>query len=96
MPIEPAVPLLKRRRTRIVATLAFAVKTRRRPVTTGRERMIGRIGVAYEAFEGAGRVRLDGELWNAISARPVASGEPVRVLAVADLKLTVEPTGETP
>ena len=80
----------------LLATLMFALKTRRRPVTTGRERMIGRIGVAYEAFEGAGRVRLDGELWNAISARPVASGEAVRVLAVADLKLTVEPTGEMP
>ena len=79
----------------LLATLAFAIRTRRRPVVTGRDRMIGRTGVAYEPFEGAGRIRLDGELWNARSVTPVAAGESVRVVGIEDLTLIVEPNGET-
>ena len=78
----------------LFATLAFALKTRRNPVVTGRERMIGRSGVAVEDFDGTGRVRLDGELWNATSAVPVRTGQPVTVIAIDGLWLTVSPTGE--
>ncbi len=78
----------------LLATLAFALKTRRNPVVTGRERMIGRTATAYDDFDGTGRVRLDGELWNATSAAPVRAGQTVTVIAIDGLWLTVSPTGE--
>lgn len=78
----------------LLATLAFALKTRRNPVVTGRERMVGRTAVAYEDFDGTGRVRVDGELWNATSAAPIRAGQRVTVIALDGLWLTVSPTGE--
>ncbi|MEX0900061.1 MAG: nodulation protein NfeD [Gammaproteobacteria bacterium] len=78
----------------LLATLGFALKARRQPVVTGRERMIGRSAVAFEDFDGTGRVRIDGELWNATSAVPVRAGQTVTVIALDGLWLTVSPTGE--
>lgn len=78
----------------LLATLGFALKTRRNPVVTGRERMVGRTAVAYEDFDGTGRVRVDGELWNATSAAPIRAGQMVTIIALDGLWLTVSPTGE--
>lgn len=78
----------------LLATLGFALKTRRNPVVTGRERMVGRTAVAYEDFDGTGRVRVDGELWNATSAAPIRAGQTVTIIALDGLWLTVSPTGE--
>jgi membrane-bound serine protease (ClpP class) len=76
-----------------VAALAWrgrGLRARRSP--TGREGMIGKQGPATGAVgpEG-GQVMIDGERWQAISARPIAAGEPARVVRVEGLTLEVEP-----
>jgi len=73
-----------------VGVVGFAVRSRRSPVVSGAEEMIGAIGEALEDFEHRGQIRVHSELWTAESARPVRRGQRVRVTAMRGLTLTVE------
>jgi membrane-bound serine protease (ClpP class) len=56
--------------------------------------MIGAEGIALEAFEGRGSVRVHSEVWAARSDGPVAKGQRVRVSARHGLVLEVSATEE--
>jgi len=71
--------------------VTLAVKARANKVTTGVQGMIGEIGVAMGDLNPDGRIFVHGEYWNAVSSAPLASGSRVRVTAVENLKLAVEP-----
>jgi membrane-bound serine protease (ClpP class) len=71
--------------------MGIALKARRNKITTGPQGLIGEIAVTRTPLAPEGKVFVHGELWNAISSVPVQMGEQVRVRAVADLKLQVEP-----
>jgi membrane-bound serine protease (ClpP class) len=87
----------------LAVTLPFAVLTvflmrlvlrsRKWKTSTGREEMIGAQGIVIAPMvNGAeGMIRIHGELWRAVSSRPVEEGKPVRVLRMEGLKLYVEP-----
>ena len=60
--------------TLMLGTIWLAMRARRRPVATGREQMVGDTAEAVGAFTGQGQVRIYGELWNAVSSRPVSAG----------------------
>jgi membrane protein implicated in regulation of membrane protease activity len=64
----------------------------RRRVVTGAEDLVGAIGEVTESLAPRGRVRLQGELWEARSQDEIRRGAPVRVVAVDGLVLEVEPT----
>ena len=74
--------------------LGMAIRGRRRPVVSGREEMIGAIGVAHDDFQAEGWMHVHGELWRCRSARPVARGERLRVRAIEGLTLIAEPEAE--
>jgi len=74
-----------------VRSSLYALRARRGRVTTGREGMIGEIGVARTQLEPAGKVFVHGELWNAIANTSVAAGARVRVAGMDGLQLIVEP-----
>ena len=63
---------------------------RRRPAT-GREEMVGLVGVARTALAPDGQLAVRGELWEAVSEQPVSPGEQVEVTAVDGLRLRVKP-----
>lgn len=101
MLIDTEVPALQiNLETAIAAVLPFAVITVfllrlaitafRSKVATGAEAMVGLTAVAKTEIAHTGRVFLNGELWNARAAAPIAEGERVRVVAVEGLELTVE------
>src|SRR5438132_6333741 len=69
----------------------LVLRARRNRVTTGREGMIGEIGVARTELEPAGKVFVHGELWNGVRRTAVAPGTRVRVSGVDGLQLIVEP-----
>jgi membrane-bound serine protease (ClpP class) len=71
--------------------LGMLIKSRKRPVVSGMEEMIGAAGEALEDFDGAGRVRVHSELWNARSETPLRRGDRVRVVALDGLSLIVRP-----
>jgi membrane-bound serine protease (ClpP class) len=87
---------------RIVAALAgaslllslfvfrLALNSRSRRVLTGTAAMIGVQGEVEDWAMAKGRVLVQGERWNAISTRPLAPGEMVRVAGIDGLTLTVE------
>ena len=75
----------------VFATVALAMKARRRPVVSGREDMIGATGEALAGFEREGWVRVRGESWQAVSSAPLSPGQRVRVTGMEGLVLKVEP-----
>lgn len=68
---------------------------RRYRITTGAEGMIGELAVVQSTCDPRGRVTLRGEGWKALSAdgRAIAAEEPVTVVAVKGLTLTVAAAG---
>jgi membrane-bound serine protease (ClpP class) len=71
--------------------LAVSVRAHRRRVVSGREQMVGSLAEVVSWSDGAGRVRLQGEIWRAVGSGPLERGQKVRVTAVRDLTLAVEP-----
>lgn len=74
----------------LFATISIALRMRRRPVTTGVERLIGSAGEALTDVAKTGQVRIGGEIWRATSPSTITKGSVVKVTAVNGLELTVE------
>jgi membrane-bound serine protease (ClpP class) len=71
----------------------LAMRAQRLPPVTGVAALVGEQGRALSdiAPPEAGQVGVRGEIWRAISARPIARGARVRVITVDGLTLGVEP-----
>ncbi len=64
--------------------LYFVVRTQRRKFVSGREGMAGLIGEALTDVHRSGQVFVHGEYWTAFSAEPIAAGEVIEVVRLAD------------
>lgn len=73
-----------------VFAVTKAIKARLAKPTTGREGIIGEIGVAVTALSPEGKVAIHGEFWKAESAQPVQPGEKVQVIGIDNLILKVK------
>jgi membrane-bound serine protease (ClpP class) len=73
-----------------VFLLRLALRARRSKSRMGGDAMIGLIAVVTQPLAPSGQVMVNGELWQAESATPAATGEQVRVRALRDLTLLVE------
>ena len=71
--------------------MSIAFRARRNKVVTGSQGLVGEKGVAYTDLLPSGKVFVHGELWNAHSAKPLHSGDAIRVVAIRQLELEVEP-----
>jgi membrane-bound serine protease (ClpP class) len=65
------------------------VKTRSRPVVSGREHLMGAEGECLSNESGKLRVYVQSELWNAQASTPIAPGQQVRVMGMNGLTLKV-------
>ncbi len=74
--------------------LSLVVRARRGKVETGQEGMVGETGSVITALEPEGKVFVRGEYWDAVAPRAVPAGALVRVTAIQQLKLTVEPVAQ--
>jgi len=76
----------------MVAFIVYmATRAMRHPVATGAQGMIGASAEVVADFNGKGKVRYGGELWNARSDRPLRAGDEARIVKVEGLTLWVEP-----
>lgn len=75
----------------ILLALAVLLRSRKRPVATGSEALIGAEGEAVSWDGNEGRVRVAGEIWRARSAMPLAAGKRVKIISRDGLALRVEP-----
>jgi membrane-bound serine protease (ClpP class) len=67
-----------------------ALRTRRLPVATGSEALLGKEGVATSDLSPRGTVRVDGEDWTAVAEfEPIPAGEMVEVIGVEGVTLQV-------
>lgn len=73
-----------------VFLLRLALKAKRSKVRTGGDAMIGLVAVVTQPLAPTGQVLVNGELWQAESALPAATGDHVRVRALRDLTLLVD------
>jgi membrane-bound serine protease (ClpP class) len=69
--------------------LGAGVRAQRRRPVSGREAVVGRVGVAKTDLDPQGTVLVGGEDWTAEAAEPVRAGERVRVVGVEGLRLRV-------
>jgi membrane protein implicated in regulation of membrane protease activity len=58
--------------------------SKRRRATTGAEGLVGAVGVAVTPLDSEGQVRIEGELWRAVSAERVQTGERIVVEGLED------------
>jgi len=72
--------------------MSIAWRARRNKVVTGPQGIVGELGIACTDLAPDGKVFVHGELWNAHSAKPIHSGAQIRVVALRQLELEVEPT----
>jgi len=69
--------------------LIMVVRAHRRRPTTGKEGLIGRIGVATVDLKPEGVVEIRGELWNAVAEEEIKVGEKVQVKEMDGMKVKV-------
>jgi membrane-bound serine protease (ClpP class) len=71
--------------------VSIVIQARKNKVLTGSTGMIGEIGIARTELAPEGQVLIRGEYWDAVADAKISPGTRVRVKAVEDLKLRVEP-----
>jgi membrane-bound serine protease (ClpP class) len=71
--------------------VGMLVRSRRSPVVSGREELIGAPGEALEEIEGEGWARVHGERWRVRTSAPLKRGQALRVAAIDGLVLEVTP-----
>ena len=74
----------------ILFALAALLRSRKRPVVTGAEALIGARGETVSWDGEQGLVRVAGEIWRARADAPIAAGTPIKVLNRDGLLLRVE------
>jgi membrane-bound serine protease (ClpP class) len=76
----------------LLVVMGLALRSRKRPVVSGREMLIGAVGEVLQASDGEGWARVQGETWRVRSPTPLRAGERVSVAGVDGLVLEVQPT----
>ncbi len=64
--------------------LFFVVRTQKSHFVSGREGMIGEVGVAVTPVHTEGRVFVHGEYWEAYASEPIGMGERIEVVAMSE------------
>lgn len=73
----------------MITLIGYLVRSHKRPVVSGEGTLVGTHAEVDTWSHGHGRVRLQGELWNAEGPARLRPGQQVRIVDVEGLKLTV-------
>jgi len=80
----------------LIVVVGMALKSRRLPMVSGREALVGATGEVLADFEGEGWARVQSETWRVRSNAPLKAGVRVRVSGIDGLVLDVRPdTGQS-
>jgi membrane-bound serine protease (ClpP class) len=75
----------------LLIALVALLHSRKRPLVTGGEALIGATGETLSWQGDEGRIRVEGEIWRARADTPLPSGSRVKVVGRDGLVLVVEP-----
>ncbi len=73
----------------VIFCVSLILKSRRDPLVSGVDELINHLAIAVEDFEGAGRVMIRGEIWQADCEDKIQKEQKVRVKAIDGLRLKV-------
>lgn len=71
--------------------IGAGMRAQQMPVATGASALVGRHALVVERLAPEGRVRIDGEVWNAVADRAAETGSEVKILGADGLTLRVRP-----
>ncbi|MGZ8422259.1 MAG: NfeD family protein [Nitrospira sp.] len=71
--------------------VGMGMQAMRRPPVTGREELVGMVGIVTTALTPHGQLAVHGELWQAVSDLPLQPGEEAEVTGIQGLQLSVKP-----
>jgi len=74
-----------------IIAIGLILKSRHKPIVSGKEEMMGLVGEVIDDFTGTGMVRIHSENWRASCGQPLHKNEKVRVTAIDGLLLQVIP-----
>jgi membrane-bound serine protease (ClpP class) len=74
--------------------IGMAIKSRHRPVVSGREEMLTSEGVVIDDFASVGEIRVHGEIWRAQSEQPLHKDQLVQITGRDGLVLKVVPVNK--
>ncbi|WP_340120784.1 nodulation protein NfeD [Methylobacter svalbardensis] len=74
-----------------IIVIGLLLKSRYRPIVSGKEEMIGLVGEVIDDFTGTGMIHIHSENWRASCDQPLRKNEKVRVTAIDGLLLQVMP-----
>ncbi|MCD6165591.1 nodulation protein NfeD [bacterium] len=74
--------------------IGLGIRAQWRKPATGKEGIIGEVGVALTRIYDGGQVKIHGEIWKATAEKPIKKGRKVKVVAVEGLCLKVQPYSE--
>ena len=83
------IPMVSMVSAFFIFALGLVVKAWLKQPRTGKQGLIGEVGVALTNLDTEGKVAIHGEYWNANSDGHILKGEKVRVIRVDDLCLKV-------
>lgn len=92
LPLWIAAPLYAVILVLSVLLYIVTVRVMRLPQITGAHALLQRSGVVIDVDGRVPRVRIGGEIWQALSAEPLQTGERIRVVGQHGLTLDVERT----
>lgn len=79
----------------VVGIASMALRAWRRPRKGGRDSIVGASCEAVSDFDHKGKVRIQGELWNALTEEPVKAGQALVVVDMEGLSVKVAPVEST-
>jgi len=76
-----------------IFALTKAIRARLTKPTTGREGLVGEMGIAATPMKPEGKVLIHGEFWNAVGDEAIDKGQKVQITGVTNLTLRVKKKG---
>jgi len=78
----------------LMLLLHMVIRSRKQEGVSGIGTFIGLQAVVIEGFDEEGMVKIEGELWNAVTKTPLCGGDTVKIHSISGLQLLVKPDYE--
>ncbi len=78
----------------VILLVRLVVKAHLNQPLAGEEGMVGMTGVAVQSFDMKGKVFVNGEYWDAVTARPIRKQQEISVIKVENMILHIKPKEE--
>jgi len=76
----------------LVWTIRIFMKVRHQPAVSGIDTFIGHTGECLDDFDKTGMVKVDGEIWQAVTDTPLEKGDRIQIESIDGLELVVKKT----